>query len=161
MFGIAFGQGVEDWPVGLVFHDPFTGKFSRLDLGQEFLHGITRLLRDHTPPPRDITILRRVADRVTHHANATLIDEVDDQLELVKALKVCDLWLIARLHQGVESRPDQLSDPTTQHRLFTEQISFRLFTEGGLDDTCLRTSNSLGICEGDALRVASRILMDG
>ena len=60
-----------------------------------------------------------------------------------------DLGLIARLHQGVESRPDQLSDPTTQHRLFTEQISLRLFTKGGFDDTRLGASNPLGIGEGN------------
>ena len=80
-------------------------------------------------------MLRRVADRVAHVVQATLVDEVDNQLEFVQALEVCDLGLISSFNQSFETGFDQVADSAAKHGLLTEKVGLRFLGEGGFEHT--------------------------
>ena len=67
-----------------------------------------RLIGDDLGPAVVVAVLGGVADRVAHVAQAALVDQVHDQLELVQALEIGDLRLIAGLDQRVEAGLDQV-----------------------------------------------------
>ena len=56
-----------------------------------------------------VAVLGGVADRVAHVVQAAAIHQVDDQLQLVQALEVGDLRLVAGLDQRLEAGLDQLA----------------------------------------------------
>ena len=80
-----------------------------------------------------VAVLGGVADRVAHVLEAALVDEIDDQLQLVQALEVGDLRLVAGLDQRVEPGLDQIADAATEHRLLAEEIGLGLFLERRLE----------------------------
>ena len=87
-----------------------------------------------TTGPRDVVaVLGRVGDRVAHVGEAALPDQVDDQLELVQALVVGDLGLVARLDERLEARLDQLGDAAAEHRLLAEEVGLGLLLERRLE----------------------------
>ena len=53
-------------------------------------------------PRRQVAVLGRVGDREAHPGEAALVDQVDDQLQLVQALVVGDLRLVAGLDERLE-----------------------------------------------------------
>ena len=57
-----------------------------------------------------------------HLGEAALVEQVDDQLELVQALEIGDLGLVAGLDQRLEAGDDQLGGAAAQHGLLAEQI---------------------------------------
>ena len=63
-----------------------------------------------------------------------LVDQVDDQLQLVEALEVGDLGLVAGLDERFEAGLDQLGDAAAEHGLLAEQVGLGLLLEGRLDD---------------------------
>jgi hypothetical protein len=90
----------------------------------------------NNPRPRNVVaILGRVRNAPPHLGNAAFIHQVDNQLELVQALEVGDLWLIASLRERLKTRCNQCCNTTTEHRLLTEQVGLGLFGEGRLDAT--------------------------
>src|SRR6516225_6020424 len=91
VLGLLPVAGVEDRAARLVFQNPFLGEGSALNLAQNAPHLGAGLRRDDPRPAREVAELRGVADRVAHHVQATLVDQVHDQLHLVQALEVGDL----------------------------------------------------------------------
>ena len=68
-----------------------------------------------------------------HLGEAALVHQVDDQLELVQALEIGDLGLVAGGDQRLEAGDDQLAGAAAEHRLLAEQIGLGLLAEAGLD----------------------------
>src|SRR5207248_1032069 len=95
---------VEGGPAGLVLQDPRPGEGPVLDLAQDLPHLVANRRADDARPAGVVTELRRIADAVTHVAQAALVDEVDDQLHLVDALEIRQLRLVTRLNQSVKAR---------------------------------------------------------
>src|SRR5205814_4459352 len=110
---------------------------------------------------RIVAPLRGVADRVAHVGETAAIEQVDDQLQLVHALEVGDLRLVARVDERLEARLHQRADAAAQHRLLAEQIRLGLFLERRLDDARARAADAAAIRERQRLRVAREILMHG
>ena len=79
----------------LVLLDPAAGVLSALDLVEHPLHLLLRLLGDEAYAARVVTELGGVGDRRAHGAEATAVDEVHDELQLVQDLAVGDLGLVA------------------------------------------------------------------
>src|ERR671910_828566 len=89
-------------PALVVLVDPLAGEGSRLDLGQDAAHLGLGAVVDDPGPAAVVAVLGRVRDRVAHAGQAALVHQVDDQLELVQALEIGDLGLVAGLGQGLE-----------------------------------------------------------
>ena len=141
--------------------DPFLGKFSRLDIFQQILHGLSDLGADNLLSPGKIPILRSVANRIAHISQTTLVDEIHDQLDFVHALKIRHLRWITRVHQGLISRLDQGREPAAQDRLLAKKISLGFIFKGSFNDRRPSTAQGLGIGQPHLLGIAGWILMYG
>ena len=97
-------------------------------------HGLPGLLGDDSRPGGVVAVLGGVADRVAHVVQAAAVDQVDDQLQLVQALEVGDLRLVAGVDQRLEAGLHQRADAAAEHGLLAEQIGLGLLREGRLDD---------------------------
>ena len=73
------------------FAHPFVGKFAALDLAEDLFHLRLGLFIDDPSAPRDqvAIVFSRIGNRVTHVADATLVEKVDDELHLVQAFEIC------------------------------------------------------------------------
>ena len=96
-----------------------------------------------------------------HALEAALPDQVDDQLQLVQALPVRDLGLVARLDERVEAVADQLRDAAAQHRLLAEEVALRLLRERRLEHPRARGAEFGAVRECELPPVAARVLRDG
>src|SRR5262245_21649829 len=119
---------------GLVLGDPLLREGARLDVGEELLHGGARLGADHLLAGDVVAPLGGVGDRVAHVAEAAAVHEVDDQLQLVQALEVRHLRLVAGAGERLEAGLDERRHAAAQDRLLAEEIGLGLLAEGGLDD---------------------------
>src|SRR5215218_7460378 len=119
---------------GIGLGQPLLGEGAVLDLRQDLAHALANALVDDPGAAQVVAPLGRVGDRVAHPGQAALVDQVDDQLELVQALEVRDLRLVAGPHQRLEPGLDERGDPAAQHGLLAEQVGLGFLLEGGLDD---------------------------
>src|SRR5262245_50057617 len=133
--GVTLPHGQERGPIGLVLQHPLPRELAGLDLGQDLLHLGLRLLAHDARPSRVVTELRGVRDRVAHVGQATLVEEVDDELHLVHALEVGDLGLVAGIHQRLEGGLDQVRDAAAEGDLLPEEIRLGLLAERRLEDS--------------------------
>ena len=65
---------------------------------------------------------------------AALPDQVDDQLQLVEALVVRDLGLVAGRDEGLEAGADQLGRAAAEDGLLAEEVGLGLLAERRLED---------------------------
>src|SRR5579859_5768344 len=120
-------RGQEARATLLVFLDPGLGKGAVADFGENPAHLLARLFGDDAWPGPIIALLGGVADGVAHVAQATAIDQIDDELEFVETLEIRNLWLITGFRERLEASFDQFTYTTAQNCLFTEEICFGLF----------------------------------
>ena len=106
------------------------------------------------------SVLGRVGDRVVHPLDPALPDQVDDQLQLVQALVVRDLGLVAGLDERLEAEPDELRDAAAQHGLLAEEVGLGLLREGRLDHARARRADAGAVRERELARVTARVLRD-
>ena len=134
MLGIAPACCLEAGLMHPVFQHPVAGKAARLNVLENPFH-LGLCFRRDDPWAGDIfAIFSRVGNRVVHICDATLIDEIDDQLDFMQTLKIGHFRRIASLDQCLVTCLDQLDKTAAQDRLLTEQIGLALFLEGCLDD---------------------------
>ena len=75
-------------------------------------------------------------------------------------LKISHFRRIACFYKRIETGVDQFTDTAAENRLFTEQIGFRLLTEGCLKNTGTACTDTACIGECDLFRIACEILFD-
>src|SRR5699024_9837490 len=143
-----------------VFQDEVFGVFTTLDLGEAFAHGLAGLGCDDFRSCLVLGKFSDVCDGVIHVGDAAFVDEVNDQLELVQAFEICHFWCVTCVDQGVKACADQLYSTPTQYGLFTKEIGFGFFAEGGLDDTCAAAAVGAGIGHGDVTSCTRVILIN-
>ena len=85
----------------------FVGERAVLDLGEDLLHLGLGLVGDDARAGDVVAPLGGLGDRPAHLLQAALVHQVDDQLQLVQALEVRDLRLVAGLDQRLEAGLDQ------------------------------------------------------
>ena len=102
-----------------------------------------------------------LGDRPAHLLQAALVHEVHDQLQLVEALEVRDLRLVARLDQRLETGLDQSGGAAAQHGLLAEEVGLGLLGEGGLDDAGAGAADGLGVGQRELERPPGGVLFDG
>ena len=104
--------------------------------------------------------LRGVAHRVVHARDATLVHEVDDELQLVQALEVGHLRLVPGLDENLEAGLHQLLGAAAQHGLLAEEVGLGLFLEVGLQHAGTSAADGLGVAQRERLSLAGRVLVD-
>src|SRR5215207_4897353 len=129
--GPGLAHAGEVGPALVVLGDPLAGERPGLDLGQDAAHLGLGPIVDDPRPAAVVAVLGRVRHRVAHAGQATFVHEVDDQLELVQALEVGDLGLVAGLGQGLEAGLDERGGPAAEDGLLAEQVGLGLLLEGG------------------------------
>src|SRR3954454_20189765 len=114
---------------GLDVADELLGERARADLLEDPAHLLAHVGVDDARPAREVAVLGRVGDGVAHALEAALVHQVDDQLELVEALEVRDLGLVARRDERLEAGLDERGGAAAEHGLLTEEVGDRLFLE--------------------------------
>src|SRR3954470_2835372 len=141
--------------------DPLLRELPALDLVEDAAHLRSGLLVHHARPARVVAVLRRVGDRVPHPAHAALVEEVDDELELVEALEVRDLRLVAGGDERVEARGDERRRPSAEHCLLAEEVRLGLLLERRLDDAGAEHADAVRVRERALERLAGRVALHG
>src|ERR1051325_9944702 len=159
--GVPPAHREESRAVRRVLEHPLARELPGLDLGEDFLHLVLRLVRHHAGTARVVAVLRGVGDGVPHVREAALVEEVDDQLHLVHALEVRHLGLVAGLDERLERGLDEVRDAAAERRLLAEEVRLRLFLERRLDDPGARAADALAVRERHVTRLARHVLVDG
>ncbi len=92
-------------------------------------------------------------------ADALLVHEVDDELQLVEALEVRRLGLVAGVDQRLEAGLHERGEPAAQHDLLAEEVGLGLLVERGLDHAGPRSADGVGVGERERLRLAGGVLL--
>ena len=127
---------------------------------EDLAHVRARLVGDDALAARVVAVLGRVGDRVAHPGEALLVHQVDDQLELVQALEVGHLGVVAGLDERLEAGLDELRGAAAEHGLLAEQVGLGLVLEGRLDHAAAGAADALGVGERERAGVAGRVLLD-
>jgi len=106
-------------------------------------------------------VLGGVADGVAHVVEAALVHEVDDELELVQALEVGDLGLVAGVDERLESGFHEFAGAAAKDGLLAEEIGFRLLGERGFEHARAGDAQGFRVGKGERASGASRVLIDG
>ena len=88
------------------------------------------------------------------------MNEIDDELQFVEALKVRQLRWIAGAHERFESSPNELARSTAEHGLFAKEIRFRLLFESCLDHARARATNAFRPSQCRLFRETGEVLMN-
>src|SRR5262249_13561474 len=95
---------------GFMFSHPLVGERARLDIRKQPPHLIASRPVYDSWPASQIAVLRGVRYRITHICDPAFVDQIDDQLHLVKTFEVRHLGSVSRFDQGLESRLNQRSE---------------------------------------------------
>src|SRR5687767_8890552 len=133
MLGLLLALSVEVWAPLFVFFDPLFCKLAALDFRENLLHRFLYLRINDAWPSGVVSILRRIAHRIAHVRETALIEQVHDQLQLVHALEISNLGLIAGFDQSFERSLDESGGATAQNALLAEQVAFGFLLERGFD----------------------------
>ena len=151
---------VEPRAIIFVFCDPLISERPILNLGEDLLHFALCFLGHDARAALIAAVFRRIRDGVPHVIEATLVDQIDDQLEFVQTLEVGDLRLVARLDECLEPGLDQGRYAAAQDNLLTKQIGLGFLGEGRFKHPGARPANSFGVGQRQCLGVAGMILLD-
>src|SRR5579862_2334135 len=159
LFGFTLGQEADAAIV--VFGDPLLGKAAVLDFGQELFHGFTGFVGDDARASRVVAVFGGIANGVAHVAEATAVDEIDDQFEFVEALEVGDFGLIARFGEGFKAGFDEGADAAAKDGLLAEEVGLGFFGEGGFENAGASAADAASIRERESFGAAGGVLFDG
>lgn len=134
-----------------VFKEEFTSVLAVLDLLKNLLHRLLRIFGDDSRAAGVIAVFSVVGNAVTHVGEAALIEEVDDELHFVHAFEISHFGLVARFDEGFKTGLNEVGDAAAEDRLFTEEVGFGLFFEGGLDDAAAGAADTLSVSKPDSL----------
>src|SRR3954463_6699990 len=146
---------------GAVLQDELARVLAGLNAPQRFLHALAHALVDDLRPGDVLAVFGVVRDRIVHGADAALVHEVDDQLQLVQALEVRHLRRVARLHQRVEAGLHELDAAAAEHRLLAEEVGLGLLLEGGLDYARLAAADGRRVGKREVARLLRAVAVHG
>src|SRR6266478_8517654 len=140
--------------------DPGFCETAVANLGENLAHLVARLLGDDARSGGIIALLGSIADGVAHVAEASAVNQVNDELELVEAFEIGDLGLVASFRKRFEARFDQFTHAAAEHGLFAKEVGFGLLGKGGFQNASARAAESLSVGEGKRFRRTAGILLD-
>src|SRR6266705_411734 len=134
-------------------------------LGQPFsfssIHFFACLPGDDARTGRIVALFGGITDGVAHVAEATAVDQVDDELEFVQAFEISDLGLVACFCQRFETCLDQFTDAAAEYGLFAKKVGFSLFGKSGFKNAGARAAESFGVRKSEHFRSTACIPFDG
>ena len=117
---------------------------------------------DHARAGDVVAVLRGVGDRPALLGDAALVHQVDDQLQLVEALEVGDLGLVAGLGEHLEAVLHQLADAPPQRTACSPNRSVSVSSvKVVLMPPARRPPMRLGVGQREVPGRAGRVLLDG
>src|SRR5699024_9316987 len=137
------------------------GEGTVLDLFEHFLHVFFDASIDDAWTGDVVTEFSGVGDRPALFGKATFDHEVNDELQFVQYFEVGNFWLVASFGEHFESSRNEVGCATAEDGLFTEQVGFGFFGEGGFDDTCTGSADTLGVCQGEVFSFAGFVFFHG
>src|SRR5207302_1549001 len=161
VLGGAPAHRLEAGVAGGVLEHPVAREAAGLDVVEDALHLGLDVGVDEARAARVVAVLGGVGDRVAHIGDATLVDEVDDQLDLVQALEIGHLGRVAGIDERLVAGLDEGGEPAAQHRLLAEEVGLAFLLEAGLDDAGAPAADRRGVGQGDLERIAGGVLVDG
>src|SRR6266404_1734826 len=132
MISAAFHERVVHGTTRLVLRDPFLREDATLDFAEDFLHLGAGLVGDDAFAAGDVAVLRGVADREPHAADARFVDEIDDEFHFMQTFKIRHLGSIAGLDERLETRENQFRATAAEDSLFAKKIGLGFFANRGL-----------------------------
>src|ERR671910_1538256 len=145
---------------GVLIGDEARGPRPVLNLAKDLLHPLLHRLVDDLRAGRVVAVCGSVRHRPALLGDSALVHEVDDQLQLVQALEVGDLGLVAGLRERLESGLHQPRHAPAQDGLLAEQVGLGFLGEGGLDAPRTQATDALGVRERERPGVAGGVLLD-
>ena len=142
--------------VGVLGH-PLLGEGAVPDLRQDPAHLVSHRLVDDPGAPGQVAVLGGVRDGEPHAADPLLVHQVDDELELVQALEVGGLGLVAGAHQRLVPGLHQGGQPAAQHHLLAEEVGLGLLGEGGVEHAGPGGADGVGVGQGQVVGLAGRV----
>ena len=130
------------------------------DLLEDPAHPLAHAVVDDADAAREVAVLGDVGDGVAHVLVAALVEQVDDQLQLVQALVVRDLRLVAGLDERVEARLHERGNAAAEHGLLAEQIALGLLGERRLEQADAAAADADAVGERERERAPARVLVD-
>src|SRR6266545_5709098 len=141
--------------------DPLARERAVLNLTEHVAHALADVLVDHDWAAGVVAVLGRVRNREAHVREAAFPHDVHDQLQLVQALVVGDLGLVAGVDQRLEAGAHELGHASTQNRLLAEEVGLGLLRESGLDHPRPAGSQRSPVGEREVEGVTARVLGHG
>src|SRR5579863_867891 len=130
-----------------VLLDPLPRELAVADLLEYAAHLALDALVHDARTARQIAVLGGLRDELMHLAQATLVKQIDDELQLVQTLVVGDLGLVAGLDERLESLHHELGRAPAQNGLLAEEVRLGLLGEGGFEHTATRAADAIRVCE--------------
>ena len=106
-----------------------------------------------------VAVFSGVGDGVTHFSHATFIHQVNDKFHFVHAFKVSTFRSVASFNEGFITSGDEGSYAAAQYSLFTKEVSFGFFTEGGFQSASAGTANTFSISQSKVKSFTGSILV--
>src|SRR5207245_1891317 len=119
---LALARGEEVRAALLIFCDPRLREDAVENFREDFSHFFACLLGDDALTSRIFALFGRITDVIAHVAEATAVDQVDDELEFVQAFEISDLGLVACFCQRFETSFDQFTDAAAEYGLFAKKV---------------------------------------
>src|ERR1700674_476544 len=145
---LALTRGQEVGTAFFIFLDPGLCETAVANFRKDLAHLFPRLFGDDARSGGIIALLGRIADGATHVAETAAVNQVNDELELVKAFEVGDLWLVASFRERLEACFYQFAHAAAEYSLFAKEVGFGLFGKSGFQNAGARAAESLGVSEG-------------
>ena len=160
--GPACAQLLEARAPGAVLGDPLLGEGARPDVVEDAAHLVAHVLVDHPRAPGEVAVLGGVRDRVAHAGDPLLVHEVDDQLELVQALEVRRLGLVAGARRASRSRPAPATSAPPHSTTCSPKRSVSVSSLKVVSSTPARVAPMrVGVGERQVVGLARGVLGDG
>src|SRR6478735_1139174 len=153
-------QRLELRRAGVLVVDEPLGERAAADLREHLLHAVAHVLVDDARTRDVVAVLGGVGHRPALLGDAALVHEVDDELQLVEALEVGDLGLVAGLGEDLEARHDERRRAAAEDSLLAEEVGLGLLGERGLDAAGAQAADRLRVGERERPRRAGRVLLD-
>ncbi len=158
---LALARGEEIRAAFLVFFDPFLREAAVADFREDFAHFFACLPGDDARTGRIVALFGGITDGIAHVAEATAVDQVDDELEFVQAFEISDLGLVACFCQRFETCFDQFTDAAAEYGLFAKKVGFSLFGKSGFKNAGARAAESFGVRKSERFCGTACIPFDG
>ena len=133
---------LEARPAGFLVREQLAGEGAAADVLEDLPERLAHVVVDHDRPAREVAVLGHVGDDVPHVREAALVDQVDDQLQLVDALVVGDLRLVAGVDERLVAGLHERRDAAAEHGLLAEEVGLGLLREGRLEQARRERSRS-------------------